>query len=98
MTTTPSSPPTLPLRNFETNARRARALIREVHPALPPRSRNLQSDVSAACIVMTISAVDTYFGDRFAEDFERRFHSFEEDALGEILASVFQSGAGDFER
>src|SRR4051794_2062081 len=95
---TRAAPPTVPLKNFETNASRVRALICEVHPALPSRSRNLQSDVAAAAIVMTVSAVDTYFGDRFAEDFERRFHSLEEDALGEILTSVFQSGTGDFER
>src|SRR3954451_18503169 len=94
---TRSSPPTLPLRNFETNANRVRALIREVHPAVPPRSR-VQSDVAAAVIVMTISAVDTYFGDRFADDFEQRFHVFDEDALGNILTSVFQTGADGFER
>lgn len=92
-----STPPTLPLRNFETNARRVRALICEVHPEVPARSRNLQSDVAAAAIVMTISAVDTYFGDRLAEDFGRRFGLLGEEALGDILASIFQSGAGDFE-
>lgn len=93
-----SSPPTLPLRNFETNASRVRALIYEVHPQVPARSRKLQSDVAAAAIVMTISAVDTYFGDRLAEDFERRFDLLGEEALGDILASIFQSGAGEFER
>lgn len=98
MTVSRSSPPTLPLRNFETNARRVRALICEVHPGVPSRARKLQSDVAAAAIVMTISAVDTYFGDRLAEDFERRFGHFDEEALGDILASIFQSGAGDLER
>lgn len=98
MTNLRSSPPTLPLRNFETNARRVRALICEVHPEVPPRCRNLQSDVAAAAIVMTSSAVATYFGDRLAEDFERRFGLLGEEALGDILASIFQSGAGDFER
>src|SRR3954452_9121723 len=94
---TRSSPPTLPLRNFETNANRVRALIREVHPAVPPRSR-LQSDVAAAVIVMTISAVDTYFGDRYADDFEQKFHTLDEEALGSILAAVFQIGNDGFER
>jgi len=55
-------------------------------------------DVAAAAIVMTISAVDTYFSDRLSEDFERRFDLLGEEALGDILASVFQPGAGDFER
>lgn len=92
-----SSPPTLPLRNFETNANRVRALVCEVHPAVPARSRNLQSDVAAAAIVMTLSAVDTYFGDRLAEDFERRFALLGDEALGHILTSVFKSGQGDFD-
>jgi hypothetical protein len=47
---------------------------------------------------MTVSAVDTYFSDRLAEDFERRFDLLGEDSLGDILASIFQSGAGEFER
>ena len=47
---------------------------------------------------MTISAVDTYFGDRLAEDFERQFDLLDEDSLGDILATIFQSGAGELER
>lgn len=92
------SPPALPLRNFETNACRVRALICEVHPNITTGSRMLQSDVAAAALVMTISVVDTYFGDRLAEDFERRFDLLSEDSLGDILASIFQSGAGELER
>ena len=47
---------------------------------------------------MTISAVDTYFGDRFAGDFEQKFHTLEEEPLGNILAAVFQIGSDGFER
>jgi hypothetical protein len=93
-----STPPTLPLRNFEINASRVRALIMDVHGAVPSSSRKLQSDVASAAIVMTVAAVDTYFGDRLAEDFERRFELLDEETLGELLTSIFQAGTNDFER
>jgi len=42
---------------------------------------------------MTISAADTYFGDRLAEDLERRFGQLDDEPLRDILASIFRSGA-----
>ncbi len=91
------SPPTSPLKNFETNASRVRALICEVQEAVPRTPRHLQSDVAAAAIVMTLASVDTYFGDRLAQDFERRFDLLDPKGLADILALMSRTEAGGLE-
>src|SRR5579859_7862212 len=89
-----NTPPTDPMKNFETNANRVAELI-AIHELLasgPGKPAQRRTDVAAAAIVMTLAAADTYFGDRLAADFQRCFNTLTADQLSAILASMAQAG------
>lgn len=90
-----NSPQSEPLKNFEANVVRVTELI-EVYELLatgPGKPAQRRADIAAAAIVMTIAAVDGYFDDRLSADFDRYFHRFTADQLGEILNGVLLQGS-----